>query len=266
VNIPRSDEERIEQHELMGTIPQQSNDPPLSKGHILGSGEDIIKLIQELMATCTKLSARVLDLEEAKTAQAKEIAALKKRVKKLKKKKKLRSHGLKRLYKGRRIADIDQDVGITLVDKTRGRMNEEEMFGVNDLDGDEVIMDVTAEVNVAATTPQISMDELTLAKALIDIKTSKPKAKRIVMQEPSETPTPTQIVSSQQQSKAKEKGKGIMVEPEKPLKMKEQILMDEKVARNLAVQLQAKLEEEERLTRQKEEEANIALITKWDNT
>nr|GFD01848.1 hypothetical protein [Tanacetum cinerariifolium] len=31
------------------------------------------------------------------------------------------------------------------------------------------------------------MDEITLAKALIDIKSSKPKAKRIVIQEPSET-------------------------------------------------------------------------------
>ncbi|GKG56425.1 hypothetical protein Tco_0579749, partial [Tanacetum coccineum] len=30
--------------------------------------------------------------------------------------------------------------------------------------------------------------------------------------------------------------------------------------------LQAELEEEERLARQKEEEANIALITDWDNT
>ncbi|GKD35465.1 hypothetical protein Tco_1250974 [Tanacetum coccineum] len=35
---------------------------------------------------------------------------------------------------------------------------------------------------------------------------------------------------------------------------------------NLQAQLQAELEEEERLARQKEEEANIALIESWDNT
>nr|GFB23995.1 hypothetical protein [Tanacetum cinerariifolium] len=55
--------------------------------------------------------------------------------------------------------------------------------------------------SVAAKTPTISMDEITLAKALIKIKTSRPKAKGIVMQELSETPTPTPIVSSQQPSK-----------------------------------------------------------------
>ncbi|GKB10445.1 retrovirus-related pol polyprotein from transposon TNT 1-94 [Tanacetum coccineum] len=57
-----------------------------------------------------------------------------------------------------------------------------------------------------------------------------------------------------------------MVEPEKPLKRKDQISFDEEVARNLEAQLQAELEEEERLARQKEEEANIALIESWDNT
>nr|GEU79487.1 hypothetical protein [Tanacetum cinerariifolium] len=98
----------------------------------------------------------VLDLEEAKTAQAKEIASLKKRVKKLEQKKKSRTSGLKGLRKvrsakrveslteaslgnqedaskqGRLIDNIDQDVEITLVDDTQGRMNEEDMFGVND--------------------------------------------------------------------------------------------------------------------------------------
>nr|GFC11347.1 hypothetical protein [Tanacetum cinerariifolium] len=66
--------------------------------------------------------------------------------------------------------------------------------------------------------------------------------------------------SSQQSLKAKDKGKAKMTEPEKPLKRKEQIMIHEEFARNLEAQMQAKLEEEERLTRQKEEEANITLI------
>ncbi|GKA72029.1 hypothetical protein Tco_0778245, partial [Tanacetum coccineum] len=54
--------------------------------------------------------------------------------------------------------------------------------------------------------------------------------------------------------------------PEKPLKKKDHIMYDQEVALNLQVQLQAELEEEERLARQKEEKTNIALIESWDNT
>nr|GEX02065.1 hypothetical protein [Tanacetum cinerariifolium] len=110
---------------------------------------------------------------------------------------------------------------------------DEDLFGVNDLDntsmfdankdlqGEEVVVEkeVTGkyvsdveEINAASiatfvttTTPIISMDEITLAKALIEIKTSRPKAKGIVMQELSKTPTPTPIVSSQQPSKVQDK-------------------------------------------------------------
>ncbi|GJU49562.1 hypothetical protein Tco_1219117 [Tanacetum coccineum] len=42
--------------------------------------------------------------------------------------------------------------------------------------------------------------------------------------------------------------------------------MDKEVARNLKAQLQAKLEEEKRISRLKEEKANIALLESWDNT
>nr|GEY11512.1 hypothetical protein [Tanacetum cinerariifolium] len=116
------------------------------------------------------------------------------------------------------IDNIDQDKGIALVDETQGRMNEEEMFKVNDLDGDEVIMDATADeeveqstkvnekevstadpvitvgevvttakdvkVTTTATTLQISTNELTLAQTLIEIKAAKPKARGVIVQEP----------------------------------------------------------------------------------
>ncbi|GKA64031.1 hypothetical protein Tco_0763637 [Tanacetum coccineum] len=57
---------------------------------------------------------------------------------------------------------------------------------------------------------------------------------------------------------AKDKGKAKMVEPEKPLKKKDQIMFDKEVAQQLQAQLDAELEEEEKLTRQREEDANIA--------
>ncbi|GJR76822.1 retrovirus-related pol polyprotein from transposon TNT 1-94 [Tanacetum coccineum] len=56
------------------------------------------------------------------------------------------------------------------------------------------------------------------------------------------------------------------IESKKPLKKKDRIMYDQEVALNLQAQLQAGLEEEERLIRQKEKEANIALIESWDNT
>ncbi|GJU04667.1 putative ribonuclease H-like domain-containing protein, partial [Tanacetum coccineum] len=75
-----------------------------------GSGEDRLK-IMELMRIYTKLSDRVLALENVKTAQDLEITSLKKRVKKLEKKKKARTPQLKRrLFKGR---NEDQDKGIS---------------------------------------------------------------------------------------------------------------------------------------------------------
>nr|GEZ75852.1 hypothetical protein [Tanacetum cinerariifolium] len=91
--------------------------------------------------------------------------------------------------------------------KHKGTINEEDLFGVHDLSGDEVFVDVTDGKN------------------------------------------------------AKDKGKGIMVEPEKPLKMKDQIALDEEVARKLEAEIKDEMEEEERIAKEKVE-ANIAMIIK----
>ncbi|GJR18088.1 hypothetical protein Tco_0966615 [Tanacetum coccineum] len=57
-----------------------------------------------------------------------------------------------------------------------------------------------------------------------------------------------------------------MVDPEKPLKKKGQIALDEEIARNLEAHMQAELIKEESLARQKKEETNIVLIESWNNT
>nr|GFA21972.1 hypothetical protein [Tanacetum cinerariifolium] len=159
----------------------------------------------------------LLRLETTKTAQAKEIANLKKRVKRLERKKKSRSHWLKRLYKvglcarvvtsvdeeslgeedgskQGRISDIDANQDIYLVNVYR----DEDIFGVNDPD----------DTSMFDANKDLQGEEVVVEKevaALIEIKTSRPKAKGIVMQEPSETPTPTLIVSSQQPLKVQDK-------------------------------------------------------------
>ncbi|GKB55603.1 hypothetical protein Tco_0911789, partial [Tanacetum coccineum] len=121
----------------------------------------------------------------------------------------------------RRINAIDADKDITLVNVQDDADNE--MFDVDDLNGEEVFVARqnenvvekavdAAQVSTAATTVTITTEEITLAQALEALKTSKPK------------------------------GKGIMIEePVKPMKKKDQISFDEKTAKKL----QAEFDEEE---------------------
>ncbi|GKB23847.1 hypothetical protein Tco_0863248, partial [Tanacetum coccineum] len=212
-------------------------------------------------------------------------------VKKLEKKRSSRTHKLKRLYKvglsarvessgdeedlgedaskqGRRINAINADEYITLVNVQDDA--DKEMFDMDALNGEEVfvagqnenvveeIVDA-AQVSTAATTVTITTEEITLAQALEALKTSKPKVKGIVFQEPYESTTTksTPTISSQQ---LQDKGKGIMIEEHvKHIKKKDLIRLDEEVA----LKLQAEFNEKERLAREKakkEKEANIALI------
>ncbi|GKF48374.1 hypothetical protein Tco_0141625, partial [Tanacetum coccineum] len=92
-------------------LSKQSNDLPLSRVITFGSGEDSMQL-NELMEISTRLSERVLALENIKTAQDLEIINLKKRVKKLEKKKKARTPQLKRrLFKVRIESSTDKSLG-----------------------------------------------------------------------------------------------------------------------------------------------------------
>ncbi|GJS52953.1 hypothetical protein Tco_0626315 [Tanacetum coccineum] len=284
-------------------VSKTSNNSLLAGVNTPRSDDDRLKL-NELIEFCTKLQQRALDLENIKTAQAREITSLKLRVKKLEKKRGSRTHKLKILYKvgrstrlissdeaslgdqedaskqGWKIDDIDKDAEITLVQQTQGRYSDEEMFDIGVLDGDEVL----AESEVTVKDVNLSVDEVTLAQALAALKSAKvqekaniveepiesitttptlttttattvttartrPKAKGLVIHEEEQATTPT--VSSQQPSK--EKGKRIMVEEPVKMKKKDQINLDEE----LALKLQAELEEEDRLVRQREEEANI---------
>ncbi|GKE66239.1 hypothetical protein Tco_1520400, partial [Tanacetum coccineum] len=119
-----------------------------------------------------------------------EIACLKRKVKKLERRNKSRTHGLKRLYKiglyrrvessrdeedlgenaskqGRRIHDIDADEDIALVN------DDKEMFDVGTLIGDEVLV----EQVVFAKDVNLSVDEVTFAQALAALKSAKVQEK-----------------------------------------------------------------------------------------
>ncbi|GJW98658.1 hypothetical protein Tco_0180466 [Tanacetum coccineum] len=112
-----------------------------------------------------------------------------------------------------------------------------DMFGVHDLVGDEVVV----ETEVASKDVNLSVDEVNLAQAIAALKVKNPRLTRLVIHEEEQATTP--IVSSQQPSQVKvqDKGKGIMVEePEKPIKKKELIRLDEEIASKL----QAEFDEE----------------------
>ncbi|GJX06823.1 uncharacterized mitochondrial protein-like protein [Tanacetum coccineum] len=118
--------------------------------------------------------------------------------------------------------------------------------GIEDSATSTILVTIAGE-GVTAT----KIDEITLAQNLIEIKASKPKvvttaattttttrpkARGVVVQEPSEFRTTTSSPQASQPSKTKDKGKAIMIKPER------------------------------KLARKKEEEANIALIESWENT
>ncbi|GKB13274.1 hypothetical protein Tco_0847197, partial [Tanacetum coccineum] len=75
------------------------------------------------------------------------------------------------------------------------------------------VVDV-AQVSTGAITITITNKEITLDQALEALKTSNPKVKGIVFQEPSKSTTTTTISSQQSQ----DKGKGVLIEPVEPMK------------------------------------------------
>ncbi|GKE88341.1 hypothetical protein Tco_1565816, partial [Tanacetum coccineum] len=155
-----------------------------------------------------------------------------------------------------RIADIDVDAGINLV-STHFNANTD-MYGVHDLVGDEVVVESEVAIKAASTilvsaaTTTITVitdDEITLAKALAELKSAK-------------LPTITAatiitVASTRPKAKGLDNGKGIMVEEPLKIKKKDQISFDEQET----IRLQAEFDEEERLTREKDE----ATIVSWDN-
>nr|GEY04414.1 hypothetical protein [Tanacetum cinerariifolium] len=168
-----------------------------------------------------------------------------------------RTHGLKRLYKvglservessvdeahlneedeskQGRIYDIDANQDIYLVNVYK----DENIFGVNNQDD-------TLMFNA------ISFDELTLAQALMEIKTSNLRQKEFLCKSQVKLQkTTTTIIPP---IKSQEEGKEIMVEPEMSLKKKAQISIDEEIA----FKLQAKEEEQERIRLQAKEKEQL---------
>ncbi|GJX37494.1 hypothetical protein Tco_0250797 [Tanacetum coccineum] len=147
----------------------------------IGFSGRVTPLFQTMMVQAPK--ELVLDLENTKTSQAAEITKLKERVKKLERRNKSRTLGLKRLRKvgksvqvvssedeglgaqddaskrGRKIADLDADAEVTLVDEAQGRNDDKLMFDTGVFDEQEVevekVVSTTEVTTVSATTTTV---------------------------------------------------------------------------------------------------------------
>ncbi|GKF06523.1 hypothetical protein Tco_0037191, partial [Tanacetum coccineum] len=150
---------------------------------------------------------------------------------------------------------------------------DEHMFDLSDLADKDSTADpvttageiVTTAGETVTTAGDVSVaDDVTLAETLVAIRSSasRPqKLKGVLFKEPCD---PTTTSRPQPQIPTKDKGKGIMQEPVKPVKVKgkDQIEYDADIAQRL----QAELDEEARLEREREEKAsNAALIEEWDS-
>ncbi|GJU47633.1 putative ribonuclease H-like domain-containing protein [Tanacetum coccineum] len=229
--------------------------------------------LNNLLEFVPNYNREVLDLGNTKTAQALEIQILHKLFPSEDKGLGDQEDASKQ---GRKIDDIDKDAEVTLVDETHGRYGDDLMFDTTILDGEEVFVgqDVV-EKEVSTTDPVTTVGEvvttasvevsaasaipvLVLAENNHNSTLNKPKAKSITFRDLGESTTRTTLTPIP--SNIKDKGKAKMIEPEKPLKKKEQIRLDEE----LSFKLQAEEEEQVRLAREKAEKVEEANIS-WDN-
>ncbi|GKF64156.1 hypothetical protein Tco_0187604 [Tanacetum coccineum] len=184
------------------------------------------------MEICTNLQQRVLDLEKTKTTQQNEIASLKRRVKKLEKKKRSRTHGMKRLYKvgltarvessgdeedlgedaskqERRTNAIDADEDITLVNVQDDA--DKEMFDVDILNGDEMFAEqevAAKDVNLTPSVPVSADSASTKVSAATTTTATIPTPRKGIVITKLDTPTIRDLHNNHHRKKFRTKAKG----------------------------------------------------------
>ncbi|GJU60664.1 hypothetical protein Tco_1238430 [Tanacetum coccineum] len=202
------------------------HDSPLPRVHSPVSDEGSLTL-NELMVLCTSLSKKVESLEsDLKQTKQTYGAAY-----------------TKLIMKEWKIAQIDEDEGITLVQMgARLRGGVMKILFTTASKGVSTAKAIPEEVSIA----EPDMD-VTLAEALVDLLKSGKK----------KSPKP--------KARAKDKGKAIMTEPEKPLKKKDQIQSDEELALRLHAEEQAEFERRQKERVAQEEASRAAIYEEIDN-
>ncbi|GJV81715.1 hypothetical protein Tco_1517585 [Tanacetum coccineum] len=251
---------------------KQPNEPPLPEGHTSGSGEGRMEHTFELMdivpPTPHGLSTsdpEVLDLEKEKDAQAVEILKLKKRVKKLERQRKSSiSHPRRRIY--RQVESSDDDLDEEDASK-QGRTSDKTkpMFKDSDFDDlDDLVDEGMAFVQEkdAENQGKIGADDTEVVKGSGDTEAVNTAGEGVSTAAPRTPPTTTvfddedvtmamaQTLIKMKEEKAKEKGVAI-----------KDIERDAEVA----LRLQAELDKELRVERERQEKASkVAIAEMFD--
>ncbi|GJU36267.1 hypothetical protein Tco_1184621 [Tanacetum coccineum] len=217
VNTPRSDEERLGEHELMDNVPPTHHDSSLSGGHTPRSDEGRPN-INELMAICINLSNRVLSLEQLKTAQDLVIQKLKKKFKRLGKKLRARTLGMKLIKIDSDFAELDME-NVEGDAETQWRNTAEQITTAGDtVNTTSIDVSVAEPSNVSTVEPSTSTARdifedkmMTIVDTLVTIRSTRPRTTSVVIHDVKEEPRRTKQVPTLQ---SQDKGKGKMVEPE----------------------------------------------------
>nr|GEW28926.1 hypothetical protein [Tanacetum cinerariifolium] len=225
--------------------------------------QDILSTSQEALDACPAPTRRVEHLEHDKVAQSLEITKLKTRVKKL-----------KRANKGRMIAELDRDEGISLMDDEGAKKKveyaqvaDDEQVKGRQADIYQINMDHVAKVlSMQEDKPEVHevVKVVTTVKLITEVAAdvsetvSAASANIAAVPAATKTAAPVRVVAAStrrrkgvvirdpeeeltaktpDETKSKEKGKGIMVEEPKPMKKKQQVEMDEAYARKLHEEL-----------------------------
>ncbi|GJU28223.1 hypothetical protein Tco_1166844 [Tanacetum coccineum] len=239
--------------------PTMPHDSPLPRVNTLGSDEGSMTL-QELMVLCTTLSKKVesleTDLQQTKLTYGAAYTKLIKKVKKLENK--VKSSQARRRARiivsddeddledpskqGRKIAEIDQDPAISLVQhdaEIQGR-HEHDMEFDFDLDAAKDVS--TAEKDVSTAKPVSTAGAAVTTASVAAVSTASPTRRVSTADDITMAETLVYI----RKSAAKDKGKGKMDESE-PVQTKTKLQQEqERLGYEAAVRLQAELEEEER--------------------
>ncbi|GKA62754.1 hypothetical protein Tco_0762273 [Tanacetum coccineum] len=225
--------------------------------------------------------------EHTKTTKALEIDNLKRRVKKLEKKQRSKTHGLRRLYKvglsarvissedeglgeedaskqGRKIHDIDADE-----DSTLENVHDADMFDTSVLNGEEVFAGQDMAKKEVSTADPVTTAGEVVTTANVEVSTANPTAATITTVELTLAQTLAELKSARPKTRgvvmqepsestpttttipSKDKGKGIMVKEPLKMKKKYQVLFNEQEA-----------EEQEELTIKEKSKLFVQLLEK----
>ncbi|GJT91231.1 putative ribonuclease H-like domain-containing protein [Tanacetum coccineum] len=276
---------------------QLSNDSPHSGGNTSERAEGGLNL-KELLSLCTNLSNMVLALETFKDSQAAKILKLKTRIKKLEKKCKPSILHYRAWLKSVKMLSIKKRLGQKEPVSKQGRkkvkpgptldafddLDVDLAHGIDYMDTEETVTEGRQRVSIAinistASRPEVStatpMTPPTITNVFEDediflvddmvMLSDKTKLKAVEIKEIKDAERPARSVLTLKpllKIDPKDKGKGVLEEEPDPVKVKSKDQGEAQIERDakIALKVQAKLDEEARLERQRQEQASLTYI------